>query len=398
MGKTRFTMKRTLPILLVSMLVVSNLFASPVDQATARKVAAGFAQASFSTMTRTDDALLVKATDTYFVFNIGTTGFVIVSSDDSFRPIVGYSDEGTFPTENPSPEMLYYLDNLSQGRQAALRSSLRADQQVASEWNALLDDEKMPSRNANRASFYLVKTKWNQDYPYNKFCPGNSYAGCVATAMSQVMNFWQYPTHGYGQHSFNDFSHGELSANFAEAEYRFDLMPNSIDNMSPVENIDAVALLMYHCGISVDMMYSTDGSGAYSADVPDAVLKYFGYSNCCRLHYRDDNSLENFQAMLKDQLDMGWPCYYSGQDSGGSGGHAFVCDGYDENDMFHFNWGWSGSGDGFYAIDELNVSSYAFNSQQGVICNFVPSGITGHIGLFEPITVHFAVKVKVVEV
>ena len=109
--------------------------------------------------------------------------------------------------------------------------------------------------------------------------------------------------------------------------------------------------------------------------MPDAVLKYFDYTNCCRMVYRDYLALGEFQAMLKNQFDMGWPVYYSGSDVDGQGGHAFVCDGYDDNDLFHFNWGWSGSGDGFYAIDELNVSSYAFNSGQAFIANFVPAGV-----------------------
>ena len=375
-------MNKKLLLLLVILLGFNQLNANPVDQATAGKVGQTFSQTAFANISRNDAMNLVKATDAYFVFNIGESGFVIVSADDSFRPIIGYSDEGLFPTENPSPEMMYYLGHLSRGREAALQASDQVDSQVQMEWAALLGGNPMPSRN-NRAAFHLVQTKWNQNDPYNKFCPkaegeGRAYAGCVATAMSQVMNYWQYPTHGYGQHSYTYYQYGELSADFSAAEYNFDLMPNSISNTSPVENIDAVAMFMYHCGIAVDMMYGADGSGAYSYDVPEAEMKYFGYSNRCRYYSRDNYSLEEFQAILKDQFDMGWPCYYSGQDTDGSGGHAYVCDGYDDNDMFHFNWGWSGSGDGFFVIDELNVSGYAFNDDQAIVANFVPSEVFTH--------------------
>ena len=370
-------MNKKLLSLLVIFLVTSRLVASPVDESTARKAGERFAQTTLNTISRADEMRLVMTTEAFFVYNIGSSGFVIVSADDAFRPIVGYSDEGVFPIENPSPEMLYYLDNLSQGRQAALQASYRADDQVQNEWKTLLEEGQLPSRNGNKAAFYLVKTKWNQGNPYNKFCPiaegqGRAYAGCVATAMSQVMNYWKYPTQGSGHHSYLHQTYGELSANFGEAHYDFDLMPNSISAESPVENIDAIALFMYHCGIAVDMSYGPSGSGSSSYYVPNAVLKYFGYTNCVRLIERDAYSLGGFQALLKDQFDRGWPCYYSGQDTGGNGGHAFVCDGYDENDLFHFNWGWSGSGDGFYAIDELNVSSYAFNYDQAVITNYVP--------------------------
>ncbi len=376
-------MKKISFTLFAILLIISNLVANPVDQAMARKAGAGFAQSTFSTVMRSDQMDLVKATDAYYVFNIGQTGFVIISADDSFRPIVGYSDEGTFPTENPSPEMMYYLDNLSQERQAALRASITPDEQTRQEWEALLKGERMTPRNDLRSSFYLVKTKWNQNFPYNKFCPraegqGLPYAGCVATAMSQVMNYWKYPAHGSGNHSYNYAQYGVISADFSTATYEFDKMPNSISETSPAEQVDPIALFMFHCGVAVDMMYGTDGSGAYSEDVPEAVLKYFGYTNRCRIHYRDSYSLKGFQDILKDQFGLGWPCYYSGQDTDGSGGHAFVCDGYDENDLFHFNWGWSGSGDGFFAIDELNVSSYAFNGSQAAIVNFVPTEVFLH--------------------
>ena len=373
-------MKKITLTLLAITLVISNLIANPVDQATARKVGASFAQGTLPSMRSINQMELVKATEAYYVFNIGQTGFVIVSANDSFRPIVGYSDEGVFPSENPSPEMMYYLDNLSQGRQAALRAAVVSDERIREEWNALLNGEKMAPRNDLRSGFHLVQTRWNQNYPYNKFCPraegeGLPYAGCVATAMSQVMNYWKYPTHGYGNHSYSYAQYGVISADFSTATYEFDLMQPSISELSPAEEVDPIAFFMYHCGVAVDMMYGTDGSGAYSEDVPEAVMKYFGYTNRCRIIYRDSYSLEEFQNVLKDQFDIGWPCYYSGSDTDGGGGHAFVCDGYDENDLFHFNWGWSASGDGYYAIDELNVSSYAFNSGQGVVTNYVPEEV-----------------------
>ncbi len=371
-------MKKFILTLVAITLLISGLNAGPVDQSTARKAAHGFVGTAFTEVVRGETMALVATTDAYYVYNVGSSGFVIISADDCFRPIVGYSDEGAFPTENPSPEMMYYLDNLSQGRAAALQASIQQDEAVANEWQSLLGGNPLPSRNGERKKFHLVQTKWNQNFPYNKFCPaegGRTYAGCVATAMSQVMNYWRYPSHGYGQHSYTYGQYGELSANFAEATYDFDLMPISISEFSPAENIDAIALFMYHCGIAVDMMYGTDGSGAYSEDVPEAILKYFGYTNCSRMVYRDQCTLGQFQALLKNQFDMGWPVYYSGSDTGGNGGHAFVCDGYDDNDMFHFNWGWSASGDGFYAIDELNVSSYAFNSGQAFIANYVPASV-----------------------
>lgn len=368
-------MKKIQLTLLVFTLVISSLHAAPVDLETACKAADRFATTSLALHAKAGNSQLVLSNEAFYVFNVGAEGFVILSADDRFRPLVAYSYEGAFDTENPSPEMMYYLNTMAEGRQALLQHGVAPDAVIAQEWSMLLNEGKLPSRNGNKGSFFLVSTKWNQGSPYNKFCPSGCPAGCVATAMSQVMNYWKYPTHGQGSHTYTHFTYGEMSADFGSATYDFDNMPVSIDNMSPSEQIDAVAWFMYHCGIAVDMDYATGGSGAYSQDVPDAVLRFFGYSNRCRHYSRDNYSLKDFQNLLKDQFDMGWPCYYSGSDTEGQGGHAFVCDGYDDRDMFHFNWGWGGSGDGFYAIDELNVSGYAFNSGQAVVANFVPKEV-----------------------
>ena len=158
-------MRTLLLSFLAILLSVGSLFAGPVDQATAQKVGLGFAQTAIMQTAKAETLQLVRATDQYYVFNVGASGFVLVSADDRFRPIVGYSDEGSFPVENPSPEMLYYLENLSQGRQAALRTSFEADPQVTEEWTSLLDGEPLPLRNGLRSKFYLVQTKWNQSAP-----------------------------------------------------------------------------------------------------------------------------------------------------------------------------------------------------------------------------------------
>ena len=370
-------MKRFILVLFFIALGLGRLSAAYIDLTVAQRAAESFVRTASTAELRSGEVCLVLAVPNYYVFNVGSSGFVVISSDDCFRPVIGYSNEGNFGV-NDSPELLYYLDNLARGRQEALRAGMTQEDSVREEWSRLLAGGSLPSRNRG-VSFYLVQTKWDQGDPYNKFCPagdgGRSYAGCVATAMSQVMNYWKHPAKGQGNHTYHHFQYGDLSANFGETVYDFDKMPLSISALSPVEEIDAVAGFMYHCGIAVDMSYSPDGSGAYSEDVPEAVMRYFDYSNRCRMRGRDDYSLKEFQAILKDQFDMGWPCYYSGSDTEGQGGHAFVCDGYDDNDMFHFNWGWSGSGNGFYVIDGLNVSGYAFNSGQDVIINFVPSEI-----------------------
>ncbi len=365
-------------ILFFVLLCSIGVYAHPIGVDRAKELGLEFVNANLNQACQLSDMQLVytgmtaRGETSFYVFNFGDTGFVILSADDNYRPIVGYSDEGIFETENMSPEAAYYLNSIAEGRSQTHRTAQSAE--VAVEWEMLKESGKLPSRNRGKKATYLVETRWNQNDPYNYFCPhasggpgGKAYAGCVATAMSQVMKYWNHPTQGSGSHSY--FYEGEtLSANFGETTYDWDNMPLTITNSSSQEKIDAVAYFMYHCGVAVDMMYSGSGSGAYSEDVPDAVLMYFGYSNKARLRKRDSYSLEEWQAMLKDSFDQGWPVYYSGNSS--DAGHAFVCDGYDENDLFHFNWGWGGSSNGWFVVDEID-----YNGGADAIFNYVPAEV-----------------------
>lgn len=363
-------------ILFAILLFVTRLTAGSVDETTAREVGVRFAKTSLGLNCNADEMRLVMTTEAFFVYNIGNTGFVIVSSDNRFRPIVGYSDEGIFDAENPSPEAMYYLGQIIEARSG---SKAVLPDNAAEEWRSVMTTGKLLSRNRGGGVDYLCPTRWNQNSPYNLYAPeasngpgGRCYAGCVATAMSQVMKYWDHPAQGTGSHSYWS-EYGQLSANFGNTTYDWDNMPNTLGGASQTE-IEAVALLMYHCAVAVDMMFSPNGSGAYSWDVPDAIKQYFSYSSHASIKSRDNYSLVNWQNMLKESFDLGWPVYYSGYSN--SGGHAFVCDGYDDSDLFHFNWGWGGSSDGWFVIDEID---YAGGAQ--AIFNYVPTDVYNYMPL-----------------
>ena len=184
------------------------------------------------------------------------------------------------------------------------------------------------------------------------------------------MKYWDHPLQGTGSHSYYAWGGygGHLSADFGATTYDWDNMPNRINGTSTQEQIEAVALLMYHCAISVDMGFSPSGSGANSWAVPDAIRRYFSYTSHASLESRDEYSLKDWQDLLKASIDLGWPLYYSGYSE--DGGHAFVCDGYDENDLFHYNWGWGGSSDGWFVVDEIDFASWA-----DAIFNYVPDNV-----------------------
>lgn len=371
------TMKKHLTCMLALALGIGMAQANPVGVSQAKYVGQQFVQANFDQSRQGGDFTLVyTGTSTrgeacFYVFNVGNEGYVMVSADDFYRPILGYSDEGIFDAQNINPNLGYMLNRVIESRSNKLTGE--PTPKVAAEWQNVMNTGKLISRNGNRKKFYLVQTKWDQSYPYNYYCPqatggpgGHVYAGCVATAMSQVMKYWNHPLQGTGSHTDYNSGFGALTANFGETTYDWDNMPVSLSSGSPQEQIDAVATLMYHCGIAVDMHYAIDGSGAYSQDVPSRIYQYFSYTNQAVLRSRDNYTYENWAAMLTESFDMGWPLYYSGQ--GADGGHAFVCDGYDDsNGFFHFNWGWGGSGDNYFDFDKID-----YNSSDGAIFNFVP--------------------------
>ena len=370
-------MKKQFLMLFALLLGLNTLNANPVNLVKAKNVGQRFACAKINNELKNNDLQLVytgasqRGEACFYVFNAGTTGFVIVSADDRFRPIVGYSNEGTFATEDMSPELAFYLDKIIEARTS--RNAVLFDN-TAQEWQSVATTGKLLSRNGGRGVDYICTTKWNQDSPYNLYAPEASggpgdrcYAGCVATAMSQVMKRWDHPLQGTGNHSYYCYGYGTQSANFGATTYDWEHMPDRLGGASQ-EEIEAVALLMYHCGVSVDMQFSPSGSGANSWDVPSAIRNHFSYSYHCIIKGRDEFTLFDWQDMLKEQFDLGWPVYYSGFSN--SGGHAFVCDGYDDDDLFHFNWGWGGSSDGWFVIDEIDYAGWA-----QAIFNFVPSDV-----------------------
>ena len=372
-------MKKHFLSLLALILGIGMAQANPVSVSQAKLVGQQFVQANFDLSRQAGELTLVytgtstRSEACFYVFNVGNEGFVMVSADDIYRPIVGFSDEGAFDAQNINPELNYMLNELISYRSGKLTGE--ASPAVASEWMQVTQRGIQLSLNGGRANTYLCATRWNQDYPYNYYCPqatggpgGHVYAGCVASAMSQIMKYWDHPLKGTGSHTNYNSGFGPLTVNFGETNYDWDNMPNSIGNNSPQEQIDAIATLMYHCGIAVDMHYAIDGSGAYSQDVPQRIYQYFDYTNQAVLKSRDSYSYENWANMLKESFDMGWPVYYSGQSP--DGGHAFVCDGYNDANLFHYNWGWGGSGDGWFDFDQID-----YNSSDGAIFNFVPGDV-----------------------
>lgn len=366
-------MKKTLFLIAFAILAISTVNARPVDANVAKGLGIKFMMAN--TSVRSTQAELVYTAQTtqgdnaFYVFSISPKGFVIVSADDRMRPILGYSTESNFNPDYIADGLQTFFDNYEAGVSQMIENDDARTEQAISDWTRLSETGKVNDTRIGRGVEPLLASIWNQTDLYNNMAPedpssvysGHCKSGCVANAMSQLMRYWEWPRHGQGSHSYyaNGYygNYGWQQANFGEATYQFELMPDFLDFASPQYEVDATALLEYHAGVSVDMGYGPSASGAFSQDVTDAFVDYFRYDNDLHIEYLGNN-LTQWENDLRNNLDGGMPLYYASQ--GDAGGHAYVLDGYDDNNMFHLNWGWAGWDNGYYAIDGFYLTYYSF--------------------------------------
>jgi len=310
----------------------------------------------------------------FYVYNFtGSPGFVIVAGDDIVTPILGYSTEGYFSMVNIAPAAASFLWSYEEQIKSAVAKKLRATPEIESAWIEYQTTASGSNHSDEGVKTVepLIKLYWNQAPHYNKLCPENkkpkelTVTGCVATAMAMVMKYHNYPKQGTGSASNKTEKYGTLSANFGGTKYAWNVMPDSLYDDSDTAAINAVSTLMYHCGIAVEMEYgiaAVGGSAAYVIDygtkrrcTENALKNYFGYDPALRGLSRHNYTDTEWIDLLKEDLDARLPVLYAAQDpSPKGGGHAFICDGYDNNGKFHFNWGWGGVDNGYFEINSLN--------------------------------------------
>ena len=367
-------MKRNLLLILALLLGITSLQAKPVDVAKAQQLGLNFVQhkALFAKNAVQDLQLAYthyaeNGLPTMYVFNFDG-GYVIVAADDSSSPILGYSDQGNFDYQTVPDGLRFMLSEISKGIATVVEQGRPVSSDIVVRWKNLEEHGILQSNKGLAVVEPLIATRWDQGSPFNMYVPNNYPTGCVATAMSQLMKYWEWPVTGTGEHSYQ--WHGQtLSANFGETTYDWANMIDFYGNGASAQEREAVATIMYHCGVSVNMMYESDGSGAYSADVPGAISNYFSYSDKATFISKGSN-YDEWITLLKSNLDQRMPLYYSGHGDGG--GHAFVCDGYDADGLFHFNFGWGGASNNYLLIDGEN---FEYSGSQAVVADFVPDYI-----------------------
>jgi len=255
----------------------------------------------------------------------------------------------------------------------AIEKNLQPTDEIAQEWERLEKGE-INSQKSLLTVNHLTQTEWGQGCYYNEECPecdypeecqcGHTLVGCVAVAMGQVMKYHEYPDYGYGDTSY--VWYGNHDVDFGETRYLWQQMP---DEFIGLHNHNGPTAL-YHCGVSVGMRYGEYSSGALTSDVVYALKYHFNYAANAEYKVKDDYIETTWINMLKDELNAGRPMVYKG------GGHAWVCDGYDNYNRFWMNWGWEGMDNQWYTLDDLTPDEHGGNYgyDQAAIFEIQPPG------------------------
>lgn len=362
-------MRKTLSCLLTAVMVslTSQAAVLTPTQALTRAGLAGAAPAAAASAPQSAKLVYTVKTQAntpavYVFENVKGTGYSLISADDVAMPVLGYSDSFDFDPANIPPVMSYWLSEYAREIEYA---SAHGAYSMSVPARALLGQAVEP----------LVKAKWNQGSPYNLFTPlakdnsGNMVhcvTGCVATAMAQVMNYWQYPAKGTGKVSARVTSAGQQTKVWAELDtipLNWDKMTATYGDNSTKEQREAVARLMMACGYSCDMGYTANESGAYSINMANALVKNFGYNPNISLEDRNYYSGTDWNKLVYNELAAGRPVLYAGASL--TGAHQFVVDGYSSDGYFHLNWGWGGMSDGYFTLNALDPGAQGIGGSAG---------------------------------
>lgn len=380
---------RNISLFLAAFFACQVSFGKSVDEQSAKIIGYNFLNNQGVHTDRSAISLTYTATSTingasvtdFYVFSTGAIGFVIVSGDDNVIPVLGYSTESVFRTENMPASVNSWFETYKNEINYVIQNNVPANTGVAEQWRLLQQNTPSVRSGEKTTATYIapmLHTLWNQAPYYNSLCPfdasadTNAVTGCVATAMAQVMKYWNWPKQGVGSNSYNS-PYGMLSANFGATTYEWDSMPNILS-----KNDTYIGTLMLHTGISVNMSYGVTESGSFvtkaSSPITNcaqyALVAYFRYAPTIQGLSRGGYDDSTWAAIIESEIDAKRPVIYTGD--GSSGGHCFVADGYTTGDRIHINWGWGGYENGFFTVSNLAPGTETFNNDQTLLIGIVP--------------------------
>jgi hypothetical protein len=313
----------------------------------------------------------------YYIFNLRTNGYIVVAADDAVPPILAYSFEGSYSENDQPPQFTAWMQQYARQIEFAINGNMDSGIKTKQDWKRLLTNDPLQlSVFRGRDVQPFTTSKWNQNAPYNCMCPadpagpgGHALAGCVPTAMGQIMYYYRWPETGIGSYTYMDSTYGIQSVDFGSTTYKWNNMKNSISKANT-----GIGELLYHLGVSCDLVYGPGASGMYNHKAAYALRTFFKYSPQTQYVFRDSTTLD-WDSTIIAHLDRGMPLYYAGWSVPNVNGHAFVCDGYQGPDFFHFNFGWGGSFDGYFYLDNLTPGGNYFNDAQELIINCYPDTV-----------------------
>lgn len=373
-------------VFIAILLLVCKISASQiVDVEVASKVAKNFYYEKINQIkpenfknVKVEEAFVIKESNKvlYYVFNLKNNGYIVVSAEYRTWPVLAYSFENSYSLLNHPPAFEFWMNSYKEQIVNVRKSSLKVNTDISDAWNRLSNEDFNSNQIfKSKAVSPMLFTTWDQSPYYNDACPadslgpgGNAVAGCVPIAMAQIMNYYRYPQQGIGSYSYVEPDYGTLSADFANTTYRWDYMPLELTG----SNLYA-AEIIYHLGVAVDLDYGPQGSGMYNHKIAYAVRTNFGYDPTTEYLFRDSTTM-NWKQQVLSHLDNKMPLYYAGwADTTFTSGHAFVCDGYQDTSYFHFNWGWGGSYDGYFMLDNLTPGGADFKKCHELVVNMYPT-------------------------
>ena len=397
--------------------------AAPVSPDRAGKVASAWARSSQQhlgkRMNRTIQQVKTfndsNGEGMFHVILLDEGGFVVVPADDEIEPIIAFSSNGTLEEDPENPLWSLVSQDVPSRIGATRSSSKRALQTGPTErqeknrkkWqrfesltdlqsldysDAPLVDMGTPAINDERVS-PLVASRWNQGsvgYPsvpcYNYYTPNHFVSGCVATAMAQIIRYWQHPTTGIGVHSYEITVNGvgqsasTRGGDGTGGPYNWSLMPLTPSGSTPEASRQMIGALLYDCGVTVEMAYSSSGSGASTYDTSIMLKERFGYASSVYTQGTELTTGGLLNRIVNPNLDFGSPTILSIRNDKNEG-HAIIADGYGYNSStlyHHLNMGWGGSQDAWYNLPIVDDAYYGFSKVQAAVYNIFVSG-TGEI-------------------
>ena len=323
-----------------------------------------------------------SSTASYYVFNAPTRGYVIVAGDDRAPAVLGYSDQGTFDSQDVPEALQDLLESYAAQIEALDQGATAAPRLIT-----------------GSAIAPLVTATWSQNNPFNILLPylpdgSHAHVGCVATAMAQVMYYWQWPARPTrpipAYTSTYTSANQTLSFDMPELPVTDFNWPAMQDTYLTSDTASTAALaaatLSLYCAQSLEMNFKPSSSGAVSSHIPCRAATYFDYDPSAHMVSRSNYTAQGWAELLYTELAAGRPVIYSGRKA--SGGHSFICDGYDGNGLYHFNWGWNSSSNGYFLLNVLNPDqqgtgsasgTYGYILGQGAIVGFQPNKGGSHI-------------------